>query len=204
MADITLHYFPIFGRGEVIRMIFHYHGVKFNDHRVQMQEWPGLKTSGFAEFDTLPILEIDGLRLVQSHAITRYVCQRYGYYPSLPEHTYLLESLCDLKEDILRTISPFMFKGETEALEKWFQDNAQTMLEQIERRLPRGARYFVANAITMADFMIFQLIHDYFLLRNRGDLVKRHAPNVFQFVHRFLDSSTTLKTYVDSRPLCPV
>jgi glutathione S-transferase len=123
---------------------------------------------------------------------------------SLSEDIYLVESLCDLKEDVLKTISPFMFKGETEALEKWFHDNAQSVLEQIERRLPRGARYFVANSLTMADFMIFQLIHDYFLLRNREDVVKRHAPNVFQFVHRFLDSSTILKTYIDSRLLCPV
>ena len=203
MEEITLSYFPLYARAETARLIFHYHGVEFNNHIIEFQDWPELKTSGFAEFNQLPVLEIDGLRMVQSQAIARYLAQKYGFYPTEHKDIYLVESLCDLKEDVVKAVGFHIFKRETEIVEKWFEENAQTVLEQLERRLNRnqeGNGYFVGDSVTLADFHIFQLVHDFFVIRNRGDLVEKNAPKVLQFVHRFLDSSPRLKAYIESRP----
>ncbi|KAK6025672.1 hypothetical protein OSTOST_08424 [Ostertagia ostertagi] len=35
----TLHYFNVRGRGEPIRLIFVYHDVKYEDHRMEADEW---------------------------------------------------------------------------------------------------------------------------------------------------------------------
>lgn len=202
MADITLHYFPLYGRGETVRMLLHYHGVQFNDHRVQVQDWPGLKTAGFSEFGQLPVLEIDGKRLVQSKAILRYIAEKYGYYPTHPRDIYFVESLSDFKEDVVNDILPPMFKGETEAMEKWYQESAPAVLQKIERRLVAnegGNKFFVGKSLSMADFQIFELIYDAFIIRNRGNLVQTHAPRVYDFIQRAL-TSPRLKAYVDSRP----
>jgi glutathione S-transferase len=202
MAEITLHYFPIYGRAEPVRMLLHYHGVQFNDHHVQLQDWPGLKTSGFSEFGQLPLLEIDGRRLVQSKAILRYVAEKYGYYPTDPRDIYFVESLSDFKEDVLNVTMPLMFRGEAEAVDKWYQESAPTVLQKIERRLVRnegGNKFFVGKSLSMADFQIFGLIYDLFIIRNRANLVQTHAPKVYDFIQRAL-TSARLKAYVDSRP----
>ncbi|PIO75077.1 glutathione S-transferase protein [Teladorsagia circumcincta] len=39
----TLHYFNVRGRGEPIRLIFVYHDVSYEDHRIEMDDWPPLK-----------------------------------------------------------------------------------------------------------------------------------------------------------------
>jgi hypothetical protein len=72
---MSLPYFNLHARGETIRMILHYHVVHFNERNFTFEEW-------------IPVLEIDGERLVQSRSIVRYLCQKYGYYPSNPKKIY--------------------------------------------------------------------------------------------------------------------
>ena len=43
MPNYTLHYFNSTGRAEIARLIFHYAGVQFTDHRFEFSEWPELK-----------------------------------------------------------------------------------------------------------------------------------------------------------------
>ncbi|RCN30437.1 hypothetical protein ANCCAN_23793 [Ancylostoma caninum] len=42
-----LHYFDIRGRGEPIRLIFEYYGVKYDDNRIPMEDWPSVKETSF-------------------------------------------------------------------------------------------------------------------------------------------------------------
>ena len=202
MSDITLHYFPLHGRGECIRMVFNYHGVPFNDHLIQFQEWPQVKMSGLAEFGQLPVLEIDGERMIQSKSVVRYVCQKYGYYPSNIKDAYLVESICDLKEDVLSLLAPLMFKKQVEDVQKWYNESAPIFLRQVERRLENnhgGNGFIVGNSVSMADFQIFQLVHDYFLKKGFEEQVAQHAPKLNQFMQRFPTTSATLRSYLKTR-----
>lgn len=45
MPSYTLVYFDVKARGEVIRLIFAEAGQKFEDKRVSMEEWAGVKPS---------------------------------------------------------------------------------------------------------------------------------------------------------------
>ena len=44
--DIVLTYFEARARAEPVRMAFAYGGIKFNDIRIKMEEWPALKATG--------------------------------------------------------------------------------------------------------------------------------------------------------------
>ena len=47
---LKFHYFPVYGRGEPIRMLLDHAGVKFEDNKITFADWPALKTSGKFEF----------------------------------------------------------------------------------------------------------------------------------------------------------
>lgn len=206
---ITLHYFDLYARGEVTRMIMHYQGAEFTDHRIAFEEWPALRESGFSEFSELPVLEIDGLRLVQSHSINRFLCQKFGLLPASPIEEYYAESLCDLKEDIYRHFAQLTFAKDHEAIEKEMNESMPVWLKMIEKRLEKnkqGNGWFVGENVTIADFEVFQLVHDYILREGPSEkyshLVDTNAPKLKAWATRLIESSQTLKSYLATRGNC--
>ncbi|CAG9326153.1 unnamed protein product [Blepharisma stoltei] len=206
MADITLHYFNLYGRGELARYILHYHGTQFTDHRVEFGEWPALKSSGVAEFGQLPVLEIDGIRMVQSKAIARYLCQKFGYYPNSPTDVYWVESLVDLREDIISEYFKAKFNKDEEAINKIFSEKLPEWLRRAEARLERnngGNGWFVGDSISLADFAVFQTVWDYLLREEKAakgaPAVETNAPKLRAWATRLLESSPTLKHYLETR-----
>lgn len=209
-GKITFHYFDVYGKGETARIILYYHGISFVDHRVQQQDWPALQSSGLAEFGALPVLEMDGHKMVESRAIARYLCRKFGYYPKALADLYMVESIIDLKEDVIDTIFPLFFKKDMEAINKVYTEDMPYWLKKMEDRLRRngGDGWFVGKTVTLADFEIFILIWDYFMrpemAGNYEHIVNTHAPKIKDFIKRFLMSSPKLKAYIDQRPSRPI
>lgn len=207
MSAITFHYFDAYGRAESIRMMFYYHGTHFTDRRVEFHEWPSVQASGLCEFAELPVLEIDGLRLVQSRSISRYVAQKLGYGTSNHYDEYLVESICDLRSDIVQYFLKMLFQKDLETYDREMSTSMVEWLKLIEARLVKnngGNGWFVGNKVTRADFEIFETIYDFMLKDDFGNkyshLVATHAPKLNSFMTRFRESSHGLKNYLNSRP----
>lgn len=83
MTRFKLIYFDLRGRAELTRLIFHYAGQEFEDHRLgygeglpsQSAEWLAIKTQ--MPFLQVPVLEVDGELVTQSHTIARYLARRF-------------------------------------------------------------------------------------------------------------------------------
>ena len=71
-----LTYFNFRGLGEPIRLIFADLGLAFEDRQVDFVGWEALKPG--MPFGQMPMLEIDGRRIVQSHAILRHLARAHG------------------------------------------------------------------------------------------------------------------------------
>lgn len=205
--SIVLHYFDVYGRGEIIRLILTHYGQVFTDHRVQYEEWPELCASNFSEFGQLPVLEIDGLRLVETKSITRYICQKFGSYPDNITDVYWVESLSDLRDDIINALADVVKKNDLNEIVRVYTEDIPWWLAKIEARLVRnqgGDGWFVGNSLTRADFEIFLLIWDGMLregLKERfGGIIKKF-PKLDAFVERFLENSPRVKSYLESRPV---
>ena len=107
MQHYKLHYFNLRGRAELARLVLHQAGVEFEDYRFERAEWPQLKSSylliffflwlmfsfhewltcsfvslsiSFSDypFGQVPVLEVDGKMLAQSHSIARYLARQHG------------------------------------------------------------------------------------------------------------------------------
>jgi hypothetical protein len=88
-ATPTLHYFDARGRAEAIRLAFIDNNFDFVEHSFTKKQWgqhtpDGLKANmtqaGMLAFGQVPMLEIDGVTLTQSHTILRFVARREGWY----------------------------------------------------------------------------------------------------------------------------
>uniref|UniRef100_A0A8D0B0M4 glutathione transferase n=1 Tax=Salvator merianae TaxID=96440 RepID=A0A8D0B0M4_SALMN len=77
-----LHYYNGRGRMESIRWLLATAGVEFEEQFVESkQELQKLKDGGFLLFQQVPMVEIDGMKLVQSRAILNYIAKK-----SKPQH----------------------------------------------------------------------------------------------------------------------
>lgn len=76
MSVPRLVYFNFRGRAEPIRLAFHIGGINFDDHRIEMKDWPALKPK--TPLGTMPYLEIDGKTIGQSNSCLLYAGLRAG------------------------------------------------------------------------------------------------------------------------------
>ncbi|XP_038611201.1 hematopoietic prostaglandin D synthase isoform X5 [Tachyglossus aculeatus] len=76
MPNLKLVYFNLRGRAEIIRYLFAYMDLKYEDQRIEPADWPGIKP--LLPFGKIPILEVDGVILHQSLAIARYFAREAG------------------------------------------------------------------------------------------------------------------------------
>ena len=85
---MKLYYFPLYGRGEPIRMALWKAGVAYEDVKVS-SDWGKLKQSGKFEFGQMPGLELDdGDVLCQSNAILEYIGATYNMKGPTPRAVY--------------------------------------------------------------------------------------------------------------------
>ena len=208
MARPVLHYFDIYGRGEVIRVLFIHHKVDFENHLISFEEWPALKASGFAEFGQLPMVEIDGLKLVQTKAILHYLGDKYGYFPRDPALRYKMESTLYLLEDFINGMVHLFSGKDMEALNKYYADNASRFLGFFNARLTEnqnGDGWFVGEALTLTDLVMFEWFWDFFLRAGREQYAHylEAFPKLKAHFNRVLAASPELTAHYASRPVRP-
>ncbi|CAG9321589.1 unnamed protein product [Blepharisma stoltei] len=208
MSEVTLHYFGLYAKAEVTRMILHYTNTPFNDRIYSDDDtWLQYKKSGLFEFEQLPMLEIDGLRLVQSLSIERYLCQKFGYYPSDPYEIHLTESLQNIWQDFIQhKVEWTWIKKDLEGWDNWCDNELPRIIQSIEARyINNGCNgHFVGNSTTLGDFCTFRSLYDHFMISPWSEkmmpFLRNHAPKLLEFAENFLNSSLSLKNYLANRP----
>jgi len=95
MPQYKLTYFNLRGRGELIRLLFAYAGQEYEDFRFEIAEWPEYKEK--MPFKQVPVLEVDGVKLTQSHSIARYLARTF----KIAGKTDLEEAQADEYVDII-------------------------------------------------------------------------------------------------------
>ena len=76
MPSYKLFYFNARGGAEFIRLIFAQAGVKYEDVRLDGQQWADMKPK--TPFCTIPVLEVDGKQLGGSVVIGRYLAEQFS------------------------------------------------------------------------------------------------------------------------------
>lgn len=184
MPTLRLTYFDFHGgRGEPARLALTIGGVAFEDRRVAMPDWGGLKSE--MPLGALPVLEVDGYPLTQSNAINRYVGHLTGLYPTDPWQAALCDEAMDIVEDINGKISA-TFGLAADARQVQRESLAAGAIPLFLGRLSlqlseRGDRYFADDRLTVADLKVFAWVchlRSGALDHIDAGIVEAHAPNL--------------------------
>ncbi|XP_023374168.1 hematopoietic prostaglandin D synthase [Otolemur garnettii] len=176
MPNYKLTYFNMRGRAEIIRYIFAYLDIAYEDHRIERADWPKIKST--LPFHKIPILEVDGLILHQSLAIARYLTKNtacyYDFLQGLPYqiihyfqcflgavwlgdlHSPLWWLQAFLHSCLIRL--PFTVNPETLAygvkdqiFKELLTSDAPHLLQDLDTYLGEK-EWFIGNSVTWADF----------------------------------------------------
>nr|XP_056712898.1 glutathione S-transferase-like [Euleptes europaea] len=155
-----LHYFDGRGRMETTRWLLAAAGVEFEEQLIKSKEdLEKLKKDGALLFQQVPMVEIDGMKMVQSRAILNYIAAKYNLCgKDLKEKALMdmyVESIMDLGEMImLHPFKPADVK-ETVIIEK-----ATTRYFPVFEKVLKdhGQEYLVGNKFSRADVQLLEVI----------------------------------------------
>jgi glutathione S-transferase len=143
-----LIYFNGRGRAEVARLIFADKGIDYVDERV---------SDGFAQlkptlpFGQLPVLEVNGIVIPQSVAITRYLAREHGLYGKNSAEGALADAIIDGLHDMRAAVDKGVDDAaKAEARRKWLSH-----FERLLKNNNGGNGFLVGNDITFADYWMF-------------------------------------------------
>lgn len=117
MPKLALTYFDSPGRAEPVRVALRLGGVPFDDVRLTFPEFAAAKAGGVLPLGSVPVLDVDGVRVTQTAAMLRYAA-RLGdasLYPSDPFAALLVDSALDTFNDTLsHALMPSLFERDPE------------------------------------------------------------------------------------------
>ncbi|XP_070442304.1 glutathione S-transferase A1-like isoform X1 [Equus przewalskii] len=214
-AKPKLYYFDGRGRMEPIRWLLAAAGVEFEEEFLETsKDLEKLRNDGSLMFQQVPMVEIDGMKLVQCRAILNYIAAKYNLYgKDIKERALIdmyVEGVADLNEMYLFwSISP---PNEQAAKMTQMKDKiANRYLPAFEKVLKsHGQDYLVGNRLSRADIHLVELLYlveelDPSLLANFPLLkaLKARISNL-PTVKKFLQPGSPRKPPMDEKCLAKV
>ncbi|XP_061645086.1 glutathione S-transferase, alpha tandem duplicate 1 [Phyllopteryx taeniolatus] len=158
MADkVQLHYFNGRGKMESIRWLLSVAGVEFDEfHLTTREQYLKMLNDGDLMFQQVPMVEIDGMKLIQTKAILNYIAEKYHLHGNdIKERVKInmySEGLMDLMEMIM--ILPFtedpkakLDNIESKAKERYLPVFEKQLMEHV---------YLVGGRLSLADVLLME------------------------------------------------
>ncbi|XP_062319175.1 glutathione S-transferase A1-like [Osmerus eperlanus] len=193
MAKVVLHYFNGRGRMETIRWLLAVAGVEFEEEFItDPQQYEKLVSDGDLVFGQLPMVEIDGMKLVQTKAILNYIAGKYNLYGKDLKQRAMIdmysEGVRDLMERflVLCILSPAELKTKLENI----QAKATGRYLPVYEKALRGSQYLVGDQLSCADM---HLLEATIMLEEKFPEILTNFPNVEAFQGRMKDLPTIHK-----------
>ncbi|XP_055335400.1 probable glutathione S-transferase 8 [Paramacrobiotus metropolitanus] len=199
-SKYRLNYFNAKGSGEVIRWIFAYAGVEYEDNRLDpVTEWPAVKHR--APYGKLPFLEVDGKVLGESYAIQRFLAKRFGLAGSSAWEEAEVDALADYIAEVKRKqpnwVAAAVFVQEDElgkgpanhasredSLREDYLRESVSVLKRLENMLQNNSKkfYFVGEKPSWADFVVTRFLDGLLqfdqAVLNRYPLLSAHRQHI--------------------------
>uniref|UniRef100_A0A287DCF3 glutathione transferase n=1 Tax=Ictidomys tridecemlineatus TaxID=43179 RepID=A0A287DCF3_ICTTR len=159
-----LHYFDGRGRMEPIRWLLAATGEEFEEKFMKTREdLEKLRNDGSLMFQQVPMVEIDGMKLVQTKAILNYIAAKHNLYGKDIKERALIdmytEGMADLNEMII--YYPSLPPGDKEGRLTQIKEKARNRyFPAFEKVLKsHGQDYLVGNRLSKADVHLTELLY---------------------------------------------
>ncbi|XP_063403280.1 glutathione S-transferase A4-like [Mytilus trossulus] len=148
------------GRGEIIRIILAGVGLEYTEEYLTTKEqWEELKKSGKLLYNQFPLLEIDGLELIQTGAIARYLARKYNMYGSTDQEAVKVDMYYEGSRDFYSVFIYMVFTDENELLKKAKEVTVPKYFPVYEKILKTGnTKYLVGDSMSIADLGLLECL----------------------------------------------
>ncbi|XP_051507489.1 glutathione S-transferase-like [Myxocyprinus asiaticus] len=158
-GKVVLHYFNGRGKMESVRWLLAAAGVEFEEvFLTKREQYEKLLNDGALMFQQVPLVEMDGLQLVQSRAILNYIAGKYNLYGKDLKERVMIDMYTEGAIDLMEMFSKLPFTP---------PDDKQKLLDSIEskakeRFLPvfekglANSQFLVGNQLSRADVHVLE------------------------------------------------
>ncbi len=201
--NFKLYYFKGNGRGAIIRGLFSYAGVAFENILVE-KEWAELKkNTTLFEFGQMPILVHNNKILSQSKPIYIYLARLFNIYGKTIDDQYQIDSLLSSYDDVLKTYLPVFFpkteeeKNNPEKYKDIFAKELKRFFGVYEKRYEKlgKGKYFLGNYFSLADIYLTINMNVFSKVLGGMTFIKENAPNLGELITRIKNNE--LKVYFE-------
>ncbi|CAL8077596.1 unnamed protein product [Calicophoron daubneyi] len=203
-----LVYFNFRGRAEFIRYILIANGVPFKDERIELDDWPQVK-SKHPTF-RLPYLEItmkNGTTVLyeESLAIGHQIAMHHHMIPNNPEGLYRMEKMifqCLELENEFWQVKEAPKEEEERLIQRFREDAAPKFLAMICKSLTEAGGQFAAGTHpTLADFYLLSVMEH--VSDVDPNILNSGYPNIAKHRKVVLEAYPKLAAYIKSRAVTP-
>ncbi len=163
MTVASLTYFRGRGRAETTRWMLAASGVEFvNDVIDTPEQLAQLRASGKLPFDQMPLLELDGYRVSQSSAMTRFLARRSDLYGDNDTDAMWCDLVAGVASDFAEVSLQAAFKPSAAVavgdLERCFAKFGPRFEQRIA---DQGSGFCAASRMTFADVVLAEALSNY-------------------------------------------
>lgn len=198
MPSYKLTYFPVQALGEPIRFLLSYGNVEFIDDRFDREDWPKIKPT--TPFGQVPVLEIDGKKVAQSVAISRYLAKQFGLAGKNDWESLEIDATVDTITDLRAKISAYSYESNEAAKEeklKVAKEIVPYYLERLDAQVKKNGGYFVGGALTWADLTFVGLLN-YLNYMMKENIIENYE-NLKQ-LKQTVEEVPAIKSWIEKRP----
>ncbi|KFV87529.1 Glutathione S-transferase 3 [Struthio camelus australis] len=158
-----LYYFDGRGKMESVRWLLTAAGVEFEEEFLKTREqYEKLLKDGVLLFQQVPMVEIDGMKMVQTRAILSYIAAKYNLYGKDLKERALIDMYVGGTDDLMAFFMRFPFLS-AEEKEK---EHANIIQKATSRYFPayekilkhHGQDFLVGNRLSWADVHLLEAI----------------------------------------------
>ncbi|XP_015744755.1 glutathione S-transferase 3-like [Python bivittatus] len=193
-----LYYFNGRGRMEQIRWLLAAAGVEFEEEFLETREqYENLLQDGSLLFQQTPMVEIDGMKLVQTRAILRYIATKYNLYGKDLKERALIDMYVEGTIDLSLFILPFPFLSpeDKERQLATIKDKATKRYFPVYEKVLKdhGQDFLVGNQFSLADVHLFETI---LMVEEKSSTILNEFPQLQAFKTR-ISQIPTIKKFLE-------
>ncbi|GFS26897.1 glutathione S-transferase [Elysia marginata] len=203
--QVKLVYFDARGRAELLRLILHQSGVKFEDVRIAFADWPTTKPK--LPFDAVPYLEIDGKAFNESLCLARFAARRHGLIGKTDIDALHADQVLAQTDDLRQRMIRIKFDSvctedqKKELKKKFEEEQLPAYLDKMNKQLEANkSGFFVGDALTMAELAVYDITEN--PVKENPKVLDKY-PKIAA-MRKMVESLPNLKDYLKNRKDTPM
>ncbi|XP_012733329.3 glutathione S-transferase, alpha tandem duplicate 1 [Fundulus heteroclitus] len=183
MSDkVILHYFNGRGKMESVRWLLTVAEVEFDENYLTTREqYLKLLNDGSLLFQQVPLVEIDGMKLVQTKAILHYIAEKYNLFGKDIKERVMINMYSEGLIDLMEMMMMLPFTADPKPKLDNIQSKAKERYLPVFEKALTGPVYLVGGKLSLADVLLVECT---LMLEEKFPAILKDYPNLKSFQGR--------------------